>query len=52
MLSKLKQKIKTALKLSSKIGIIESKIHELQAKSSSQEVQTLLKLKYREYRIS
>ncbi len=49
MLRKLQQKIKTVLKLPNKIWLIESKIQELESKSSSQEVQTLLKLKYREY---
>ena len=49
MLNKIKQKIKTVMKLPSKIGFIESKIYELESKSSSQEIQTLLKLKYKEY---
>jgi|NOAtaT_7_FD_contig_61_1295923_length_3396_multi_3_in_0_out_0_3 hypothetical protein len=49
MLNHIKQKIKTALKLPNRIGFIESKINELESKSSSQEVQILLKLRYREY---
>lgn len=45
----IKQKIKALLSLPFKIKSIEGKIHELEHKSSSQEVQTLLKLQYREY---
>ena len=49
MLNHIKQKIKTALKLPNRIEFVESKINELESKSSSQEVQILLKLRYREY---
>jgi hypothetical protein len=49
MLNKIKQKIKNAIKLPDKILAIDSKLNHLETKASSQEIQTLLQLKYQEY---
>jgi hypothetical protein len=49
MLNKIKQTIKNAIKLPGKILAIDSKLNLLETKASSQEIQTLLQLKYQEY---
>jgi hypothetical protein len=50
MLSKIIRKVKTILGSPFRIIFIERKIDELEIKHSSQEIQTFLKLKYKEYR--